>query len=662
MKTHILASFVIFICCIGLFEMSLTAQNSTPTTANIQFEKSSFQIPKKATVNVAELETDFFPSLSLVAPFPDGDGYKNHLEQIKENIKPVANGKPSLQFKDVSTVTNDSLLPIVGMQLEGNAEHGNPNDNYLAISNDGWLVSVVNSSIFMVNANDTSATVEVALTTFAEALGNYNQDFDPKVLYDPNEDRFVLLFLNGYAAYNSTIIAGFSQTNDPTGEWNLYEIPGSPFDETTWSDYPMIVLTDNELLLTINLLNDNQGWVEGFTRTLIWQMDKHAAYDGEEELVSIMWDQNYYDEKPVRNAIPVKAGIGLDTTDTQYFLSNRNFAETNDTIFLIALTGDFGDDDAEVSVSIHISDLNYGVPPNATQESGYRKLNTNDGRILGAFKEDGRIHFVSNCHATETGKVGIYHGTFRNVDTDSITLSANMITDTLQDFGYPNLSFTGQIPEDDQFMLSFSHTSPQDFAGHSVLFYNFGEYSTITKTAVGERPIGTTNSQGVLRWGDYSGSQPKYDEPGVVWSSGSFSVYEPPSSYGKRGTWIVQLTSPIDDFELPIDTMEVDTMEVDTFVTGIQEQVFNELKAYPNPVRDYFSVQFDVSENTVITAILVDNQGREVKRLLKATAKAGTNEFRFSTHTLSAGTYHLVIQGEYKHEGKQLLSKQIIIQ
>jgi hypothetical protein len=73
-------------------------------------------------------------------------------------------------------------------------------------------------------------------------------------MYDPKADKFVLMCPVGFVDSTSKIIVGFSQTNDPNGNWNLYTLPGNPLNNNLWSDYPMISMTEKELFLSINLL------------------------------------------------------------------------------------------------------------------------------------------------------------------------------------------------------------------------------------------------------------------------------------------------------------------------------------------------------------------------------------------------------------------------
>jgi hypothetical protein len=151
----------------------------------------------------------------------------------------------------------------------------------------------------------------VSLSAFSDTLGIPDGDFDPRVRYDPVHDRFCLGILETvFTPETSYIIVAFSQTNDPTGIWNLYALPGNPKDNNRWTDYPMIALTQEELFITGNLIIPDEPWQTGFSETLIWQMSLDKGYAGD-SLDAIYWDNIYFGGAPIRNMNPVQGGSTL---------------------------------------------------------------------------------------------------------------------------------------------------------------------------------------------------------------------------------------------------------------------------------------------------------------------------------------------------------------
>ena len=150
----------------------------------------------------------------------------------------------------------------------------------------------------------------------------------------------------------SQIILAFSETNDATGNWFQYILPGNPFDDGTWSDYPMITFTDTEFYLTMNSLRINEGWVEGFSHTLIYHFKKEEAISGR-PLNMRIWTDIEFNGQSIRNVHPVKSATG-EPGDNVYFLSNRNFDMQNDSIFIMEITGKNDDPNTTIEIDVQL--------------------------------------------------------------------------------------------------------------------------------------------------------------------------------------------------------------------------------------------------------------------------------------------------------------------
>ena len=170
-------------------------------------------------------------------------------------------------------------------------------------------------------------------------------------------------------------------------------------------------------------------------------------------------------------------------------------------------------------------------------------FDTNDSRVLGAFLENDEIQFVCNTKVSSTGRAGIYHGFISSVSTNP-SVTANILGDPEIDFGFPNISYSGYFTNDRDAIITFNHSSPDEPSGFSAFYFaNNGTYS---KQSFIQKGTSYVNRVPGLdeRWGDYTGSQRVYDEPGKVWSNGSFGEQE--NSTGKRvnQTWVAELERP----------------------------------------------------------------------------------------------------------------------
>ncbi|HMX05471.1 MAG TPA: T9SS type A sorting domain-containing protein [Chitinophagales bacterium] len=579
------------------------------------------QYAPSAVVIMHEIKQDYNPIwYSTEMPAPGSNSYRRHLIDLKDEL--YRNYMPQQQSNLLREET-DITSPEILSGWEGNLITSYvPNDNDLAISNGGMIVSVINSNIYIYDDAGTGLFV-TSLQSFADTLGILDSKFDPKVMYDPRADKFVLLFLAGFDPEHTHVILAFSQTNDPLGAWNLYSLPGNPKDNNRWTDFPMFALTENELFLTINLIIPDEPWQTGFSETLIWQMSLDKGYAGD-TLDAVYYDSIFFEGKPLRNLNPVKGGANTYGPD-MFFLSNRNFDPANDTIFIVHVTGTLDDPETELTVDFGRSNIAYGVPPQARQFSTHI-FDTNDGRVLGSFYENNQIQFVSNTLDPATGFCGVYHGVITD-PTGAKTITANIIGDDTLDLGYPNISYSGKFTGDDQSIITCEHTAPTVYAGVSGIFFNWGGYSDLINIHTGDTYVNIL-SGAYERWGDYTGSQRKYDEPGVVWMSGTFGKYIDVFPFVQRNnaTWIASLRSTVEPaVNVPVNSN------------------MSPARLFPNPTADVFTTEINLSIAGIIECYLYDMQGRLVKSLLRAEGKAGNNHFQFSMAPLSTGTYQLYI-------------------
>jgi hypothetical protein len=640
----------------------------------------------------------------LEAPSPGGESYRSFLMRVKaESAKrfprKIGSGSKSGSSDNLPPIklrnrgmtryvlALDSIVPVGG---------GTPLDNTLAISNNGLLLGSVNSLLYGYDLNADTVLFNnrfnyVSFEDFAEEQGT-SFPFDPKLLYDEVNDRFIFVFLSGRTPSDSKNIIGFSSSNNPADPWYIYEITGNPLKNNTWTDYPAIAMTEDEVFLTVNLLRAGEPWQTGFAGSIVWQIDKLAGYQGVTDLPSRLWSDIRTDGRLLRNLNPIQGGAAL-TGPNIYLLSNRNFDVQNDSIFMVEITGKRNDPNATLITRIGIADTPYGAPPNGTQANANPAtdstgFDTNDGRVLGGFLHQGQIQFVANTKNFETGLAAVYHGFITHLDSTAIEVRANIIGDDSLDFGYPNIAYTGKQDCDNEAIIGFNHTSATNFAGISAIHYaNNDSYSEVIRLKEGDNYVDRISGP-YERWGDYFGIQRVYNEPGKVWTAGFYGLPNRSSN-----TWFTELQSTdssimivqIDtnalsanncDGELAItvsggnepysiqwnNQLENSTNRFpinlceDTYSLVVSDQFGctitangrfeKELKAfalYPNPANGRINLDFQNDRDQEVEVLIYDVQGKLVGELLNQQLKAGANHFSFSTLPLASGSYILTV-------------------
>jgi len=602
------------------------------TSVNAQTKSTRFSIPKSATVIVADIKEDWNPVIqNIEAPAPDGKSEKQKLNAIKDSLSLV------YPKKHVAQTSKNRMpappAPFLGQNLQGNLYNSSvPNDNDIAISDGNKIISVQNSTVFKYDIGTWTSLGYVSLSSFAAVLANTNVKYDPKVIYDPLQDKFILVFLNGFTDLTSSITVAFSTTNDPNGAWNMYELPGNPFNNGLWTDYPMLAMTDQEVFITGNLLYPDSSWQTGFNETVIWQVNKNSGYTGT-TLNALVHNNITCVGKPVRNLCPVKGGLDTYGPDMN-FLSNRNLDPSNDTVFIVNLNDTIGAPGQTITVTPLISPISYYMAPPALQPGTAGALETNDSRILGAFIENDKIQYVHNCLDTASGNCAVYHGIINDVSSSPF-ITANIISDSILEIGYPNISYAGSGTTDHTAIINFDHTALTVFPGVSALTSDgLGNYSPMTTIKAGVSFFSVLS--GNERWGDYSGSQRKYNQPGRVWVNGMWAT-----ASKKNNTWIAELSL--------------------SSLAGVAEQSnnsMNELALYPNPTTELMNVSITIEKSDVLKFEVLDVTGKLVKVLLQDKVKAGKNNFSFSTTPLANGIYFLKITSA----SKEILTEKFVRQ
>lgn len=521
--------------------------------------------------------------------------------------------------------------PIITNSFMANPAQGTPNDNHIAISNSGKIVSVVNTNIRMYDESGTQLQSKT-LIGFAN-LGIGTNVSDPRVLYDPWEDRFIIHYFAGTTSSTTKLIVAFSQTNDPTGNWNIYQLSGNYLNDSTWSDYPIVALNDKDFFMTYNHLKDNEDWKTGFRYSAIWQIDKTNGYAGD-SLQFNFFHNIKYDNKPIWSVCVSQPSYTNPQQET-YFLSVRPGDLTNDTVFLHTITDSYESGNAQFNSKVLTTNVAYGLPPNGLQTDA-QFLATNDARVLSAFTENDKIQYVQNTSSVN-GTASVYIGTIDNVSAASPSVSGVIITEPNVDFAYPSIAYMGNNQFDNRSLITCSYSSPDTFPG-TVVFYRDAQGNVSDPTII-KKGLNTVDvmQDSVERWGDYTGIQRKFNEPNTAWLAGSYVL----QSKVWR-TWVAKITNS--------DSAVVSSLT--NYNTTIAPEVF------PNPSTDFFNLKFESEAENFTSIVIRDLNGRIVKELFRDRVKPGTNVLTFSTSYLPSGIYVLSITDR----GVLISSEEIAIQ
>ncbi len=218
-----------------LFTCTLTAQDGEAPTTIIQGTFIGKTIPLRDFPTVSE-NTVTEPRDIIIVP----NNFRAN-EKVNQDALPL--GADQTAQKHIGGIT--------GRALEQNfigATNTNltPPDPTGAVGPNHYVHSV-NSIVNIFDKTGVLLVGPVALGTF---LGIGTNSGDPIVMYDQLADRY---FVSQFGSLNNSLAIGVSETNDPTGAYNVYQ-----FSLDAFPDYPHYSVWHNGYYLTANKSGPNK--------------------------------------------------------------------------------------------------------------------------------------------------------------------------------------------------------------------------------------------------------------------------------------------------------------------------------------------------------------------------------------------------------------------
>ncbi|MCC6818532.1 MAG: T9SS type A sorting domain-containing protein [Bacteroidia bacterium] len=561
-------------------------------------------------------------TIAKAMPFPAGvdADVKRFVDEKRKEL--IHNQYPNLSKNS----KRSAIQPQVISGFSGAHISGTPNDNNMAINNDSMVVSVWNTYIRVYNTNGVLKKnwgleffpSDPKATKPGNGVGSLNRSYDPKIVFDPASNRFIIVFLEGSESSDTRIIVSFSKTSNPLDGWNVYELTGKPFGGTLWTDYPMIAINGEDLFITVNILKDNTDWKDGFTQSVIWQVPKVDGYSAD-TLRYNLWSDIKFENKSIWSICPVQDAYQPGEQGL-YFLSVRPGDVSNDTVFLHRISNNYSHPNPVYSLKVLKADKAYGVPPSAPQKQSGFMLQTNDARVLGAFYVNNKIQYVQTSRNSVNGRSSVFHGVIQFPASSSPTITANIISYDSLDIAYPTIVHAGNNVFGKQSLITFSHSSEYYLPGTSIVYFdNNGEYSPLLMTKSGEGYINSFIADSSERWGDYTSIQRSYVDYNEFWVVGSFG-----KSNNTVGTWIskVRMNDPM----VSVENLHLNQNAI----------------AFPNPVIDFIHIPFETSLEQEVVVTIFDASGRIIASFTQV-LEPGKQKAIINTSLYAQGIYHFSV-------------------
>ena len=530
------------------------AQHRMPEyTGNIEGTADRTQVLQANFLGVIDRSDDagkvkWMKSFSKVAAYKHGT--PTPLDSIKAVQKEL---RKNAAIGDSPNLSSRVVQPEVGTSFLGNTlVTGTPPDNSIAISNGGKIMTVDNSSMAFHSASGSvimsNELHEDWLDDVAASINITSGLFDPRVIYDPVEDKFIFVILHGSSSTTSKVLVCYSQTNDPNGNWNVYELDGDPLNNGSWLDYPQIGISENDLFVTGNLF---QSGSNSFIGAVVYQVEKNDGYAGVANLDFTLYSNIPGGQIGAFSLVPASYGQGGEYGPGIYLISSNSFSANR--LNLYQVTGGLS---SNPSLNLLSSFLvpSYSAPADAVQLGTFAELSTNDSRMQHAFYLDGKVHAVHHASYQNSGYSGLVY--YRVPVQNPNLYETSRFGEIGVDYVFPSVASFGLEETDEDVMIGFSRVSATNYPEIGVINCDPSlDWSSPTLVKAGNSYVDHNWLAGTERWGDYSDIQRRHNAASpAVWMAGCFG-----STSHNWNNWIAEIGGEFVPVPFPVALFEADT-------------------------------------------------------------------------------------------------------
>jgi len=393
-------------------------------------------------------------------------------------------------------------------------------------------MSTLNSNYVIQRKSDGKVLSRVSMTSFWRRLGTHHP-FDPRVLYDPYSDRWLVSAANDPLLPSSLILYGISDTGDPQGSWHLYAIDADPAN-ATWADFPTLGFDQSTVAIGVNMFAAGTGtYVRGRLIVLDYA-SLRAGGDGDPLDIS------------VPGGFALQPAVTYSPTETTLYIAEH--VDSNSAAYRL-----WSFRDATLSVVGGAPKTNplgpWGTPGPGNflpQENG-RGIDAGDSRVGNAVFRNGHVWYAQTINLPPGGTGYGAHSAVQwvELDTSATFLQGGRIEDpgALPWNGGHSYAFASiAVNADDDALVGFSEFESDDFTDAAYAYRAGTDPPGTMREPItlknGEGPYNKTRG-GLNRWGDYSGSQVDPSDDFSLWTIQEYARIPTgrKDRSGRWGTW-----------------------------------------------------------------------------------------------------------------------------
>jgi hypothetical protein len=467
-------------------------------------------------------------------PFVVDEAYIEEMRQQGQLAgQAIARQDPAAEPSKSTDMPNEPCRSYQGVVSTG----WNPPDPHAAVGTD-HVVVVVNSSIAVFDKLSGSPLYQVTSQSFfAPANPPSTFIFDPKVVYDPFEDRFIILYLCTDDVSKSSYLLAVSKTGDAMGGWWLYNLNAAMVGDTPddlWPDYPGLGFDYAD---AVYVTSNDWGFSNGFQWSKVRILKKAELYDGTLTGWHDFWEMRYHDFDV---AFTVKPAVTLSDAGGEYLLSNIWYGASYTTFWKI--TG-AGGDDPTIALQPQVGlSASYTPPPKPDQPRTSALLEPIGPMTQEVMFRNDRL-YTTFSQSFNWGSGYVASIRLIGIDVLSATAALNEIygADGVHYF-FPAIA-TDHL---DRIYVVFSKSGSEDYPGIAYVD-DYESDNTSHPLRPGDDYFG---SSGNVRWGDYGGISVDPSQRSI------WMFHEWATSNHSWSTWVGQAPGALN---LPTPTLPADS-------------------------------------------------------------------------------------------------------
>ncbi len=444
-------------------------------------------------------------------------------------------------------ITEDSPLPDLDFLGLGDNNNSIPPDVNGAAGPNHLMVTL--NTGFRIMDKQGSVISDIGSGSFWFPMIGSGDTFDPKIKYDPYENRWIIVMPSSSNINSSQLFVAVSENSDPTGNWFMYSFDADP-DNQYWFDYPNYGFNKNWITISGNMFG------AGFGYSVLFVLNKADLYNNEPEAG--------YSRFAIYDGFTIVPAETYDKEQEDMYMISNAGGNSNGSGYLNLwqVSGDVGNEIVDNMGLIGIPEPwsnwagNYGNL--APQLGSEQRINSGDGRIQNTVYRNGKLwcahHIFLPADNPDYSAIQWWE-----LATDGTILQRGRIEDTT---GFYHFTFpTIAVNSKEDIMIGYGSFSAEQYAAGSYSFrfaddppntlrnrYQFKEgLAPYYKTYGGDRN----------RWGDYTTTCIDPSDDLDFWTLQEYADL-PGGGYDRWGTWWAYINLdavPAPDFTANITTV-----------------------------------------------------------------------------------------------------------